>query len=103
MLAGLDLKTRLAVVPVSGSLRAPVNGQLGTVVASLVRCGERQILLDLAKLRDIDAAGVGELACAFAAARTAGGALRIARANRYVRCLLDLAGLYALLTTCEQP
>ena len=81
-----EIGTRRAVVRVSGSLLAPI------------RRGERQVLLDLRRLADVDAAGVGELVRAFAIMRTAGGVLRIAHANGHVRRLLRTAGVFTLLT-----
>jgi anti-anti-sigma factor len=92
-----DLSTRLAIVRVAGALRAPVNGELRETLATLVRRGERRVLLDLAGLRDIDAAGVGELIRAFNTVRAAGGVLRIAHPHRYVRRPLRLAGVLDLM------
>ena len=93
-----ELSTRPAVVRVTGALRVPVTRELSEALGSLIRRGERRVLLDLAGLHDIDAAGVGELVRAFNAVRAAGGGLRIAKANRHVRRLLGIAGLYNLLT-----
>jgi anti-anti-sigma factor len=90
-------RARLSVLTVSGTLRAPLESNLSRAVEAGIRRGERQVLLDLAELTDIDAAGVGELVRAFNAAQAAGGILRIVRANRYVRRLLQVAGLFTLL------
>jgi anti-anti-sigma factor len=97
-----DLSVRLATVRVAGTLRAPVRGELSQTLGTLIRRGERRVLLDLADLREIDAAGVGELIRAFNALRAAGGVLRIAHANRHVRRLLHIAGVYRLLTGVAQ-
>jgi anti-anti-sigma factor len=91
-----DLSTR-AVVRVAGTLRAPLSGELRETLATLVRRGERRVLLDLAALHDIDAAGVGELIRAFNVLRASCGVLRIAHPNRHVRRLLHIAGVYQLL------
>lgn len=92
-----DLSTRLAVVRVAGALRTPVSDDLRETLGSLVRRGERRVLLDLAGLHDIDAAGVGELIRAFNTVRAAGGVLRIAHAHRYVGRPLRLAGVFDLM------
>ena len=99
MIACPDLTTQPAIVRVTGTLRAPVTGELGQVLAARVRRGERRVVLDLARLHDIDAAGVGELVGAFNIVRGAGGMLQIAKANRYVRDLLAIAGVYRILTS----
>lgn len=99
MIACPDLTTQPAIVRVTGTLRAPVTGELRQALAARVRRGERKVLLDLARVHDIDAAGVGELVRAFNIVRGAGGMLQIAKANRYVRHLLAISGVYALLTS----
>jgi anti-anti-sigma factor len=58
-------------------------------------------VLDLARLADIDAAGIGELMRAFQMTNAAGGVLQIARANRRVRHLLQVAGVFAILTVAS--
>lgn len=95
--AGLsEIGTRV-VVRVSGSLLAPVRRDLSQTIGALIRRGERQVLLDLRGLDDVDAAGVGELVRAFNMMRAAGGVLGIAQANRHVRRLLRTAGVFTLL------
>jgi anti-anti-sigma factor len=64
----------------------------------LLASNERRILLDLAQLSDIDAAGVGELVRAFNTLKAAGGVLRITHANPHVRQLLRVAGVLGLLS-----
>ena len=97
-----DLATHLATVRVVGTLRAPVTQELRQTLGELIRRGEPQVLLDLAGLHDIDAAGVGELIRALNTVRAAGGVLQIARANRHVRRLLQISGVYSLLTACAE-
>ncbi len=93
-----EIGTQRAVVRVSGSLRAPVRRDLSQTIGALIRRGERQVLLDLRGLDDVDAAGVGEMVRAFNMMSAAGGVLRIAHANRHVRRLLRIAGVFTLLT-----
>jgi anti-anti-sigma factor len=88
---------RVSVVTVTGTLRAPLTFDVSRAVEARIRLRERHVLLDLAEVTDMDAAGVGELIRAFNAVRVTGGALRIAHATRYVRRLLQVAGLFTLL------
>jgi anti-anti-sigma factor len=90
--------TRVSVLEVEGTLRAPMNRELGHRVETLLCRGERRVVLDLVRLTDIDAAGVGELVGAFNMTNAAGGILRIARASRRVRHLLDVTGVLSLLS-----
>ena len=87
-----------SILEVEGTLRVPVNSELSQRIRALLSCGERRILLDLSRLSDIDAAGVGELVRAFNTTSAAGGVLQIAHASRRVRQLLDIAGVLKLLT-----
>lgn len=94
--------TYVAIVGVKGALRTPVTSELSQTLDAMIRRGDRRVLLDLAELHDIDAAGVGELVCAFNAMSTAGGVLRIARANRHVRSVLQVTGVFTLLAGCTE-
>jgi anti-anti-sigma factor len=87
----------LSVVDVDGDLRAPVSPELRHTVDARLARGERRIVLNLARLSDIDAAGIGELIRARDAAMAAGGVLHIAHASGRVRHLLDIAGILSLL------
>lgn len=98
MTALLERFTKLSVLEIEGTLRAPGTGELRQRVQALLNRGERRILLDLARLSGIDAAGVGELVRAYRTTNAAGGVLRIAHASRRVRHLLQVAGLLKLLS-----
>jgi anti-anti-sigma factor len=87
----------VVVVQLDRQLRAPVKGVLRRAVAGLLRRGERRLVLDLARLDDIDAEGVGELVVAATAANAAGAELQIAHPNRRVRRLLEVAGVLGVL------
>jgi anti-anti-sigma factor len=89
---------RLSVLDVEGTLRAPVDTALRERVGALLSRGQRRILLNLARLCDIDAAGIGELMHAYHTANTVGGVLRIAHASGRVRQVLDIAGVLRLLS-----
>jgi len=82
-----------ATVHVFGQLRAPGTGALRRAVTALLLDGERNIVLDLASLTDLDAAGVGELVTLSNMTTAAGGTLHITGALTAVRDLLDDAGI----------
>ena len=86
------------VVAVEGPLRVPVNRALRDNVRALLRRGERTIVLDLAEVTRIDAAGVGELVRAFNLTAAVNGRLRITNASPWVREVLERAGVFDLLT-----
>ena len=66
--------------------------------AHLANAGVPTILLDLTTLEAIDAAGVGELLKLRGLADAANGELWIDNPDRKARTLLDLAGLFELLS-----
>src|SRR5512134_3208020 len=86
-----------SIVEIVGELRAPVSSGLSLEIEALLARGERRILLDLGRLSDIDAAGIGELVGLFATTRAAGGCLVIKNPVRRVRKLLRAAGVLRLL------
>jgi anti-anti-sigma factor len=84
------------------NLRVPVGGELRRSVHALLRSGRRRILLDLAKVSDIDAAGLGELVGAYNTTIAANGVLRIANASLKVRELLVRVGLFERLSASDE-
>jgi anti-anti-sigma factor len=90
--------TRFSVLELEGTLRAPLNGELRQQVEVLLGRNERRILVNLARLSAIDAAGVGALVDAYVIASRAGGVLRVSEASWRVRRLLDVAGVLDLLS-----
>ena len=92
-----------ATVRVIGQLRAPGTSALRRAVTALLLDGERHILLDLAAVTDLDAAGIGELVHVSNLTTAAGGTLQIARARTSVRRLLDGVGLLRVLEDTSTP
>jgi anti-anti-sigma factor len=86
------------IVHVEGPLRMPFSPVLRRSVRSLLRRGERRIVLDLSAVSKIDAAGVGELIRTFNMAAAVNGGLRIVNATGWVREILDRAQLFDLLS-----
>ena len=76
----------------------PVDRALRDNVRALLRRGERVIVLDLAEVTRIDAAGVGELVRAFNLTAAVNGRLRITNASPWVREVLERAGVFDLLS-----
>ena len=72
---------------------APPHG-----VNTLLPERQRTIVLDLARVPSIDAAGVGELVRAYNVATAADRVLRIANTTPRVREILELVGLYDRLS-----
>ena len=98
MTAPVEECTQWTVVELHGTLRAPADVALRKKVEALLGRGQRQIVLDLAGLSDIDAAGIGELMRAYHTTIAAGGAMRIARARGRVRLVLKFVGVLNLLS-----
>jgi anti-anti-sigma factor len=90
--------TQFSVLELEGALQAPLNGELRQQVEVLLGRNERRILVNLARLSAIDAAGVGALVDAYVIAARKGGVLRVSEANRRVRQLLDVAGVLDFLS-----
>ena len=90
------------LVQVSGRLTTlDTWGQLKEVVASLVRDGERSIILNLSQLTFVDSTFIGELvACSLVVAR-AGGSLRLSSPSRRVQELLLITRLGQIFESYE--
>jgi anti-anti-sigma factor len=81
-------------VRLEGWRRLPFKGEVPSMVRTLLGRGERRIVLDLAGIARIDAAGIGELVRAYNIATAGNGALRIANTNPWVREMLERVGLF---------
>ena len=101
----MSVSVDLAFVRVEGPLRVPVGFKLRGQVEALLGGGQKSLVLDLAAVTDLDAAGVGELVYLYRRALAADADLRLVRASKKVCRLLDRAGVAALLGTdcaCEE-
>jgi anti-sigma B factor antagonist len=99
----LEPRPHAAILRIEGPLRAPMHTEVARRVQALLDRGERQLILDLARVSEVDAAGVGELVRAFNRTSAAGGVLQIAHASGRVRTLLDVTGLSKLLAADPVP
>ena len=86
----------VAVLYVDHPLCAPLTGELRHRVHSLLRRGARTVVLDLAAVARIDAAGVGQLVRAYNVAVAAECVLRLAHTPARVREILERVGLFSL-------
>ena len=87
------------LIRVEGPLRAPVSDGLRHAIRSLVDNADAEagIVLDLAEVCEIDAAGVGELVYLYNLVTESNGMLRIVNPSRNARHVLALVGLLELL------
>ncbi len=86
------------LVRAEGPLRAPVCQELRRRVEALLGRGQRSLVIDLTRVSDLDAAGIGELVHVYGRARAANATLRIVHAGKHVCRLLHRAGLVDILS-----
>jgi anti-anti-sigma factor len=98
-----EWSTGLSILYPKGDLRAPVSPELRRRVETLLGRGRRFIVLDLSNVTDLDAAGLGELVRVHALAAAARGELWIRNTTGRTRKLLDLAGLFEILSVPSPP
>jgi anti-anti-sigma factor len=92
----------VSVLRIEGPLRSPVHAELRQKVQALLERAERNILIDLTGVSDIDAAGLGELVEAYNLTNAVNGVLRITHPTTRVRELLARVGLLSLLSADAQ-
>ena len=89
---------RECVLYLDGALRTPVDRGLRHSVRSLLRRGQRYVVLDLSRVSRIDAAGISELVRAYNMASAVQGMLRIVQATPWVQQILERVGLFEMLS-----
>ncbi len=102
----LKTSTRLVsgvvIVDIVGELRlGEGTGILRDVVRDLAGKGYVNILLNLAAVRHIDSAGVGELMSCFTSIRNQGGHFKLMNLNKNVHNLLQITKLYTIFEIAE--
>lgn len=88
---------RISVVQVEGPLRTPVSPSLQQEVEARLSRGERALVINLAAVNDIDAAGAGELVRVFNMAIAEGAVLRVTHVAPRIRDVLQRLGLSLFL------
>jgi anti-sigma B factor antagonist len=92
----------VALVHVTGQITSlDTWGQLKEAVASLVRDGERNIVLNLSQLSFVDSSFIGELVASSLVIARAGGVLRLASPSRRVQELLLITRLGSIFESHE--
>ena len=89
----------VSVLRVQGPLHAPLGAELRQRVQMLLRRGERRVVVCLARVATVDAAGVGELVRVHNMVVAANARLRIKNTTANVSALLDRVGLLDRLGT----
>ena len=89
----LDLSGRITLGEASGKLRSAVQEALSA--------GSKKILLNLADVKYIDSAGLGELVSAFTTVKNAGGDLKLLSLTKKVKDLLVITKLLTVFDVKE--
>lgn len=94
-----DHRTDIAVLHLAGELDADTAEILREALDDLVARPDPRIVVDLADLRFCDSMGLSAFISAYLVASSAGGWLRLAGANPFIRKLVETVGLtrYMLL------
>jgi anti-anti-sigma factor len=92
------LSEERSIIHVTSPLVMPIDRALSSGIRTLLGRGARVIVLDLAQVSHIDAAGVGELLCSYNIMVALHGVLRIVHVTPLVREVLTRAGVFGLLT-----
>jgi anti-anti-sigma factor len=89
---------KVCVIYLAGAFRAPLDGELRHKVHDLLCQGVQKIVLDLAGVSRIDAAGVGQLVRAYNMTVAAHRVLQIVHATPWVREILERFRLFEILS-----
>jgi anti-anti-sigma factor len=90
------------VLDLEGPLTAEVDtGRLHDLAGSLVRPGASSLVLDLARVRDLDSYGVGQLVSIYNEVTPLGVTLTLVNVERHQKRLLELSGLLSVLHVAD--
>jgi anti-sigma B factor antagonist len=91
------LVKNVVIIDIIGELRLGEGTEaLRGVIRQLLDQGYRRILLNLADVRHIDSAGIGELMSCYTSVKNQGGSLKLLHLNKSVRNLLQITRLYTI-------
>ena len=92
----------IAIVDAHGVITVGAgNMMLRDIVASLLKEGNKKLLLNLRDVEYIDSAGLGELVKTHTTLERQGGQLKIVNINQKVRDLFKLTGLHKVFDVHE--
>lgn len=92
----------VVIVDIIGQLRLGEGTEvLRGLVHELAGQGYKKMLLNLADVRYVDSAGVGELMSCFTSVRGKGGVLKLMNLTKNVRNLLEITKLYTVFEVTE--
>ncbi len=92
----------VAVLAVSGQITLSKGDVvLKDKVRSLIQQGRNKIVIDLGEVSYVDSSGLGELVHAYATAKNAGGALKLARVTKRLKDLLTITKLVTVFDTYD--
>lgn len=94
--------THSCVLYVEGPLRSPITCDLRVSVRNALQQGKRRLVLDLKHVSQIDAAGIGELMRAYNMTVAAEGVLRIQNTPPWIQQVLELVGVFSVLTNGDR-
>jgi anti-anti-sigma factor len=77
------------------------GGELRRRAAEEARRGARNLLLNLARVTDLDCAGISELVSIYNELRELGGSVKLLNLQRFPRTLLEKAGLLKVFETFD--
>lgn len=113
MAAGrMDDRLTISVSPGPGYLVVSVAGEIDTVtasqfreqLASVITCGARRVVVDLARVTFMDSAGIGVLTATHRVLAVQQGSLAVVSPSPAVRRVLSLSGLdQVILVTSSVP
>lgn len=99
----VDTTHGLTTIAIEHSLGAECGDALYRTVLKQLEDGQRAILVSLTDIKQIDAAGLGQLVRAFTAVCDRGGELKVVVTCDQIRELLDRTHLTTILPTFASP
>ena len=88
----------IATITIERALGIECGDALHRTVLDVLEDGHRAVVVDLAAVSRVDAAGLGQLMSAFRSVRASDGALTLV-ASEHVRALLDVARVPSVIPT----
>lgn len=94
-----EKKDGVQIVSIEDSVDASQADVLTKELESIISDTNNKLVLDLAKVPYISSAGLRSMLAALKLARTGGGDVRIAAANKDVTKIMEIAGMTSLVKT----